>query len=297
MDINSNSVIEKPTVISLLKTIPSGIGLDISKNHTGIFIWNGETTEEYGFALEPYEKDDYFAEYKMRRDFKNKLSEIVNGRYFEYCIVEDVYGGDNFDTVRKLLALNTVMDELIFDRVCSVGNFVRWGETKWASMTRHIYKQRGKLKSKIETQGILEFLEYDFYLKNKDLSNPDKKSIFFEDICDACAMLLGVVIQENLNISLAKQSSVKLSDIKMVYIENLEDTYAHRDVRISEEGFIGVDLNLRHLESSIINNIKTHPNDVLCAFIPVDKLGVFGMKHKFTFYESGEGYLLFYKKR
>ena len=44
----------------------------------------------------------------MRRDLKVKLSEIVVGRDFEVCIVEDVYGGENFDTVRKLLNLNTV---------------------------------------------------------------------------------------------------------------------------------------------------------------------------------------------
>lgn len=297
MEITNSSVIEKPTVISLLKTIPSGIGLDIAKNHTGIFIWNGETTEEYGFELEPYDKTDYFAEYKMRRDFKNKLLEIVKERHFEYCIVEDVYGGDNFDTVRKLLAINNVMDELIFEHSCTVGNFVRWSETKWASMTRQIYKQKGKLKSKIETQGILEYLEYDFYLKNKDLSNADKKKIFFEDICDACAMLLGVVIQKNLEISLVKQTSLKLSDIKMVYIEDLLDTYNHRDIRIREEGYIAVDLNTRNLEKSIVDSVKAHPNDVLCAFVPVDKLGVFGIKHKFTFYESGEGYILFYKRK
>ena len=296
MGITSSSVIEKPTVLSLLKTIPSGIGLDIAKNHTGIFIWNGVSTEEYGFKLEPYDSNDYFAEYKMRRDFKKKLAEIVKNRHFEYCIVEDVYGGDNFDTVRKLLAINNVMDELIFDGVCTVGNFVRWGESKWASMTRRVYKQRGKLKSKIETQGILEYLEYDFYLKNKDLSGAEKKDIFFEDICDACAMLLGVVIQKNLEISLVKQSSLKLSDIKLIYVEDLMDTYNHRDERVRDGWYVSVDINTRNIEKSIMDNVKANPNDVLCAYLPVDKLGIFGIKHKFTFYESGEGYLLFYKK-
>ena len=32
------------------------------------------------------------------------------------------------------------------------------------------------------------------------------------------------------------------------------------------------------------------------AELPVDKLGVFGLDHKFTFYPSGQGYLVFYVK-
>ena len=169
-------IIEKLTVLNLFKTIKSGIGLDISKNHTGIVIWNGKTIETYGFAIEEYDKSDYFAEYKMRRDFKEKLYQIVKDRHFEYCIVEDVYSGENFDTVRKLLALQTVIDELIFEHVCVVDNFVRWLQVEWSKYTRQVYKQAGRLKSKLETQGILEYLEFDFYLEHKgDLTELRKK--------------------------------------------------------------------------------------------------------------------------
>lgn len=290
------SSIEKVTLYSLLKQVPSGIGLDVAKNHTGVFIWNGETTEEYGFEVSDYDSADYFAEYKMRRNFKNKLSEIVRGRHFELCIVEDVYGGQNFDTVRKLLALNTVIDELIFERVCTVGEFVRWLEPTWLSSARMIYKQKGKLKSKIETQGILEYLEYDFYLKNKDLSESEKKDIFFEDKCDACCMFVGLVAKKILDLNIAKSAKVRLSDIKMFYFEDLEDTYCARDERVRTEGYITVDLG-RNIEKSVLESVKQHPNDVICAYLPVDKLGTFGVKHKFEFYESGEGYLLFYNKK
>lgn len=287
---------EKPTVLSLFKTIPSGIGLDIAKNHSGICIWNGESIEQYGFALDDFDKKDPFAEYKMRRQFKQKLSEIIKGRYFEHCIIEDVYGGENFDTTRKLLALNTVIDELIFEHCCTVNKFYRWNEPKWSSATRSIYKQRGRLKSKIETQGLLEYLEYDYYLEHKDDKPAVKKEIFFEDICDATAMLLAVVANETLNLNIAKQSSIKMSDIKMIYLEDTMDTYSCSDKRVNEEGFISVDLDYRNIEKSIVNQVSQHPNDVLCAFLPSSKLGVFGLKHKFTFYDSEEGYLLFYKK-
>ena len=287
---------EKPTVESLLKTIPSGIGLDIAKNHSGIFIWDNGKMEQYGFALDDYEKNDPFAEYKMRRQFKQKLSEIVQGRYFEHCIIEDVYAGENFDTVRKLLALNTVIDELIFERVLTINKFYRWNEPKWSKATRSIYKQKGRLKSKFETQGLLEYLEYDFLLEHKDDKPARKKEIFFEDICDATAMLLAVVANESMLVNVVNSANIKMSDIKMIYVEGIMDTYSIKDKRVNEEGFIGVDLDYRNLEKSIIAQVTQFPNDVLCALLPSSKLGVFGMKHNFKFFDSDEGYLLFYKK-
>ena len=296
MEINDSSKILKPTVVSILKNVESGIGLDVAKNHTGITIWNGESIETYGFELEPYDTESPFAEYKMRRDFKNKLKEVVNGRHFEYAIIEDVYGGENFDTTRKLLALNTVIDELIFERVCTVGKFVRWNEPKWLKACRTLYKQRGRLKSKLEVQGILEFLEWNFYLEHKDDKPAKKKEIFFEDICDSCGMLLGLVAQEIIETNMIKSSSLKMSDIKMVYIENIEDCMGIKDTRIRDEGFIAVDLDFRHIETSILNLASQHPLDVMCAFLPSSKLGLFGTKHKLVFYDNDEGYLLFYKK-
>ena len=292
----SSSSLDKLTVEKLLSNISSGIAIDASKNHTGVIIWNGSTIEDYGFKLDSYSKDDNFAEYRMRRQFKSELEKIVNGRFFEVCIIEDVYGGENFDTVRKLLAINTVIDELIFENKLVVDNFYRWNEPVWTSLLRHIYKQRGKLKSKIETQGVLEHLEFDFYLKNKDLSESRKKEIFFEDKCDVCGMLLAVVAMKILDINMTKSRVLKMSDIKMTYVEYLEDTYSCRDKRVAEEGFIGVELDFRNLEKSILKEASMHPNDVLCAFLPSSKLGVFGTKHGFRFYDNDESYLLFYNK-
>lgn len=295
--LDEKSIISKPTVLSLFKTIPSGIAFDIAKNHTGICIWNGENIERYGFALSEFDKSDYFSYYKMRRELKQKICDIVKGRYFEFCIVEDIYGGENFDTVRKLAELNTVPDEIIFDRTMIVNNFVRWKPSEWMSKTRTLYKQRGKLKSKIETQGILEYLEDEFLLSNKDKSKSEKDAIYYEDICDATAMLLGVVAQKNADLSLAKSSSVKLSDIKMVYVDDILDSYGSSDSRVSSEGFIEVDLDYRNIEKSLVKFASTYPNDVLCAMLPSSKLGNFGLKHHFEFFDSEESYLFFYNKK
>lgn len=288
--------IEKPTVLNLFKTIPSGIGLDIAKNHSGITIWNGESIETYGFSIDDYAKDDYFAEYKMRKQFKEKLADIVRSRHFEYCVIEDVYGGENFDTTRKLLALQTVIDELIFQRICTVGEFYRWNEPKWSSYTRMFYKQKGKLKAKVETQGILNYLEFDFYKEHCEDKPAKQKEIFFEDICDSCAILLSVVAYKNFQANMAKSSSIKLSDLKMFYIEDIMDTYSFRDARVREEEYIMAEITGKNIEKEVLLLAQMHPTDVICVELPVSKLGNFGLKNKFEFYPSGEGYLFFYKK-
>lgn len=286
----------RPTVVSLFKTISSGIGLDIAKNHTGVVIWNGTDIEEYGFKLMEYDRGDYFAECKMRRDFKSKLTEIINGRSFEHCIVEDVYGGDNFDTVRKLLALNTVIDDLILDGVCHVDNFYRWSESQWLSCARTLYKQTGKLRSKVEIQGILEYLGYDFLARNQDLSEADKKAIFYEDKCDACGMLLGVVASKLNNIEKkAKPKSVPMSDIKMLWLEG-DELYNTGDAKIDSSTWIDIQFNYTDIEAGIKAEVALHPHDVMCVEIPTSKLGRFGMKYGLEYYE-GKGYLLFYNKK
>ena len=298
-DIMQDSIIEKPTVLSLFKLIPSGIGLDIAKNHTGICIWNGKTIERYGFKLQDYDKTDPFAEYKMRRDFKNKLIPLLNGRYFDYCIVENVYGGDNFDTTRKLLALNTVIDELIFEGVCHVNveHFYRWEASTWQAKLRKVYKQHGKLKSKIETQGILNYLEDSFYLEFKDSTNSKKEDIFFEDICDATGMLLGVAAATVLDDTKVHSTKLRISNVKMLYLEKEDLVLKVRDKRIKSEIAKKVTLNLKQLEKSILEEVQKNPKNVLCAEVPSEYLGTFGLKHKFTFYDSPVSYLYFYLKK
>lgn len=288
-------MIERATIYDILTQVPSGLGLDISKNHTGIIVWDGKEIKDYGFALESRDRSDYFAEYRMRLEFKENLSAVIGGMQFSVIIVEDVYGGENFDTVRKLLALNTVIDELIFERKVICDEFFRWNEPMWLSNARLLYKQRGKLKAKIETQGILEFLQWDYYLTHKDDTIAQKKEIFFEDKCDACGMLLGVCASKLFKPVLTEKSNLKLSDIKMFYCESEEQLEGMGCKRI-EEGVIYVDVNLKSLEKSIIQQVELHPKDLLCAVVPPNKLGAFGIKHKFTFFDAEVGYLVFHKK-
>lgn len=304
MDKQVYNKIDKPNTKSLMQGIKSAIALDVAPKHTGVVIWNGNDFEEYGFALsEPIKSDSHWL-YKLRKEFKDKLIEIINCRYFEYCIIEDIYGGENYDTLIQLAEINDVIDELIDQNVCIVDNFYRKKPTEWMSKYRVIYKQSGKLKSKIETQGLLEYLDCDFYLKYKDYPETQnkqglktKKELFFEDICDAYGMLIAIAAMVKLESVTEKEKKKKISlkkDIKMVYVEKLEDCNKNRDKRIKGKK-VQVELG-KNLKNSILSLVEENPKEVMYAYVPVMKLGTFGVDNKFTFYKSGEGYIVFYLK-
>lgn len=290
-------MVRKATVNEILSVLKSGLALDVAKNHTGVVIWDGTDLKTYGFAIKEYDKDDCFAEYKMRRDFKQKLSELVHGKQFEHCVIEDVYGGVNFDTVRKLLALNTVIDELIFEGVCIVDNFHRLAETTWMKQARQLYTQTGRLNPKVEIQGLLENFGWEFYMKNANLPEARKKDIFFEDICDACGMLLGVAANKLTNVETEKKPAAKMSNVKMYYISSLLGMYSIQDSHMDSACRVTVDLDYRNLEKSILSTVSLYPEMVAIAKLPPNKLGTFGIKYKLKFFDSDEGYLVFYDKR
>lgn len=289
---------EKLTTESVLSQIPSGVGLDIAKNHTGVCIWDGSSIEVCGFSLPEYDSTDQMAEAKMRRHLRDKLTDCLGSRFFEYLVVEDVYGGENFDTVRKLIALNTVIDDLILDGVVRVNNFYRNAESVWMKGLRLLYKAGNKLSPKYEVQEVLGYLGFDFYLRNKDLTPTELKGIFFEDICDATGMLLGLVADKFVKRDEVERSSLKrvtLSGIKLMYFETDDEVY--NLPRLSNCDFIHANLNFSSIERSVVSLVNQYPNSVVICPLPSSKLGVFGIKNGFKFFEGNSGVLAFYNKK
>ena len=84
-----------------------------------------------------------------------------------------------------------------------------------------------------------------------------------------------------------KEKKKKISlkkDIKMVYVEKLEDCNKNRDKRIKGEK-VQVELG-KNLKNSILSLVEENPKEVMYAYVPVMKLGTFGVDNKFTFYKS-----------
>ena len=299
VDEASNSTINKETVESILSVFSSGISFDIAKNHTGVCIWENNKVELLGFDIDyDYDKDDYLAESKMRLWLKNKCEEIMKGRHFEVCQVEGVYGGENFDTSRKLIALNGVVAELILEDRVNVDNYYNLTQKEWGKDFRTIIKLGKALSSKYETQEILKYLDFEFAVKNADLSDSKKKEIFYEDICDAVAMLCALALRLKCQGNKLKQSSVRLSNIKMYFVEEMGDTYGLNDKVIDSDNYemINVFITSKDIQNEVVALTRDIPNKIMCALLDNKDLGTFGIRNGFEFYEQGYGYLIFYNK-
>ena len=291
-------VYQQLTLNKLIQNIPSLITFDVAPQHTGIVYWNGTQFKEYHFKLNEPDKQNPHWLYLLRKEFKGILTDIVRNKEFEYCLIEDVYGGENYDTVIQLLILNSVIDELIDEGICKVNHFYRMIATSWMAKARLLYKQEGKLKSKFETQGLLEYLQCDYYLQHKDLSPIQKKDICFEDTCDAYGMVVALIAMIKLtDIKVTKVKKINFTDIKMIYVEHLEDCVKSRDKRFKSEEKYKVELR-KNIKDSILDIVRNdNGNKVFYAELPISSLGAFGMKYNFTFYASGQGFLVFYVKQ
>lgn len=290
-------LIEKPTIEGILSKWDSALGLDIAPNHTGISIWRDGKLSVYGFCIdESLSVDDVFYYAKVRRFFRSKFNEFFGGMTFQHICVEGCYGGENYTTVKALLNINDVVDDMILDGEVFCENFSRVPETKWMSGCTKITKVVAGLNSKVKIQKILKELGFEFYLENCDKTEKYKKEIFFEDICDAVGITLGVCMLQKLNIPLRSSRSVALSSIKTHYVPYFDDIYkldkglAH-DVCIYE-----VIMNTSTIESEIKRLVSEDTDQMYVVRLNTTELGNWGIKRGFKFYPSGDGWLVFYHK-
>lgn len=279
------SPLQSISIGELMKPIQSGIALDIAKNHSGVVIWDGVSTTEYGFKLMDYDKSDPHALYRLRKDLYDHLLPIVNGNEYQCCIIEDTYGGSNYDTTAKLVTLNTVIDELIFQGKLSVEEFYRWKESTWLKNLRKVYKVDKSPKAKYETQLILEYLGYDFYLRNKDIGNKQKEAIFFEDICDAAGMLFSLAAYKTSDDNKPKRITIR--DMEFRLVDSIYDEHYRGEFK--EEVIPEKDIEKQILQYDTGQLYYMEVNDRI--------LGKFGVKYDLHIDKGKSAFLFFRKKR
>lgn len=296
----SLSVVSKPTVESILSQFKSGIGLDISKNSTGVCIWYDNKVENYAIHLKK-DRDlnaNAFEEEYMRREFRDKLLEVINGREFEYGVVENVFGGENFDTVRKLLALNTVLDGLILDEVVNVEKYFKMSNKEWKKYFRSIYKLGGAPTDKYEIQEIMRYLEFPFFLKHENDSKKQKEEIGFQDVLDATGLLVSLSIRENTELKNDKPSNLTISKLNMKFFNSEEDfeyNCRSRKLQDAEITMLGKYTN-RDIEGFLVRKVEEDASKVYMVEISNNNLGYFGLKHNIGNSPYGSVYIIFYAK-
>lgn len=298
--IDTETEIDKISVDSLLQRFESAIGLDISKRSTGCVIWYNGVLEKHQIVLSKDVNitDDPYAEEKMRREFRTKLLEVVNNRNFEYAVVEGVFGGENFDTVRKLLALNTVFDGIILDGLCEVKNYYKKSNKEWKKYLGKIIHIDGAPTDKYKIQKVMEYLGYDYYLENNNLSNAQKESIGFQDILDATGMLCALSVELDTNIDKKKEKKVPFNKLNIRYYDSEDEfEYDDRMTRIQETGVTIVTCNnVKDIKKFIVDTVNEDRSKAYIIEIPNENLGYFALERGIEPSPYGSKWILAYVK-
>lgn len=200
--------IETPSIDNI---VPKGglfLGLDISKNSTGVaLVENGEIITG-NIVLE--EKKGVHREVLLRRALKEDLKQLVSGKHFDLIIIEDAFIGENAETVRLLFALNTAIDELVLDGVCSTKEFVRVSNQGWKSWL-----------SVIDSEGVTKGLNDKEKIRIwMSMLGVEDEGEGYQDRLDSLGLVLSYFLKgKNFvkNGELVKKRKVKFSDICASY--------------------------------------------------------------------------------
>ncbi len=296
----SSVCINKITVETILKGLGNSISFDIAKNHTGICIWDGENYTLDGFNIEyDYDKNDALADCKMRHWFKEKCKTILQGKHLDVCQVEGIYAGENPDTFRKLAILNTVVGELLLDGVFTADRYFNFIEKQWFKYFKTIGREGRGLKSKVETQEILKRLEVPFVLDNINKTESYKESIFFEDKCDALAMLCGVALYLKPDVNSEVTSSIGMKDIQVYYVWDYDELFSKKDRVLDEVKMTCYDLQSKTpktIENEIKMQLTLEPDKVFTCYVDNKDISLYCVNKGWELSENGYGYLIFYRK-
>lgn len=211
---NTEKEFEKISEKSLVPRSGFFLGLDISEQSSGICLYENGEKVSANISLET--KNVRFEEVLLRRELKGYLTELVQGKEFDLIIIEDAFQGVNPTVTRKLYALNTAIDELILDNVCSCKDFRRVNNQQWKSWlytidTEGLYKG---LDDKLRIQKCLELL--DVY---------EDGSEGYQDRLDSCGLILGYMLcksKADTYEERKRKKKVEFSDIEFSYQEEIE---------------------------------------------------------------------------
>ena len=228
------------------------LGLDISKNSSGItYIENGERIVG-NIVLD--DTKGVHKEVLLRRALKTDLMELVEGKEFDLIIIEDAFVGENADTVRKLYALNTAIDELILDGVCKCKNFVRVNNRQWKSWL-----------STVDTCGVTKGLNDKEKVRIclEMIGITDDFSTGYQDRLDSTGLVVGYFLKGReieSESGLIRKRKVRLADVEASYEIDSSFLFYGRDDIYTENIEL---LDYRKIgKSRVIELLTEHPDRV-----------------------------------
>ena len=259
------------------------LGLDISQNSSGICLYANGVRNTYNSKVD-YDKNDVFAEARMRKQLKQDLLEVINGNELKLIVIEDVFEGANAEVVRKLYALNTAIDDLILDGLVVCKDFVRVQNGVWKSWLSVVdsNKDLKGFNDKEKIQGYLKILGIEEYGDG------------FQDRLDATGMVVGYFLNKanGGTVAVEKKKRVNFKDVSVVYEEDIDlvimgMAYGNEE-NVNVSYFEG-----KKISKKLMTDYLTENPDML--FISKDKvnIGLLAKELGLPIYENG-GYVGFW---
>ena len=277
------SSFDKLTEESIIPKTGYYLGLDISQNSSGICLYANGVRNTYNSKVD-YDKDDVFAEARMRKQLKQDLLEVINGNELKLIVIEDVFEGANAEVVRKLYALNTAIDDLILDGLVVCKNFVRVQNGVWKSWLSVVdsNKDLKGFNDKEKIQGYLKILGIEEFGDG------------FQDRLDATGMVIGYFLNKanGETVKVEKKKRVKFKDVSVVYEEDID--LVIMDMAYGNEENVNVSyFEGKKISKKLMTDYLTENPDML--FISKDKvsIGLLAEELGLPIYENG-GYVGFW---
>lgn len=277
------SSFDKLTEESIIPKTGYYLGLDISQNSSGICLYANGVRNTYNSKVD-YDKDDVFAEARMRKQLKQDLLEVINGNELKLIVIEDVFEGANAEVVRKLYALNTAIDDLILDGLVVCKDFVRVQNGVWKSWLSVVdsNKDLKGFNDKEKIRGYLKILGIEEYGDG------------FQDRLDATGMVVGYFLNKanGGTVAVEKKKRVNFKDVSVVYEEDIDlvimgMAYGNEE-NVNVSYFEG-----KKISKKLMTDYLTENPDML--FISKDKvnIGLLAEELGLPIYENG-GYVGFW---
>lgn len=275
---------EVPHITNIVPSKGLYLGLDISKNSSGItLIENGERVTANS-KLEDIK--GVHKETLLRRALKEDLKQLVEGKVFDAIVIEDVFVGENAETVRLLFALNTAIDELILDGVCGCREFIRVSNQMWKSWLCKVLDTQGVTKGLNDKEKIRICLEMIGVVETGE---------GYQDRLDSTGLLVSYFLkgsEEIKNGKLDKKRKVRLSDINCSY--DIDSGYLFYGIDDVDRDKI-VFLDYKKIgKTRVLELLTDNPESVFVTSEPV-LLGNLGVELGLDIIEGG-GYFAFWIK-
>lgn len=212
---------KKPNYMDFLCMVGDFISLDISITGTG---WVKKSNNVITYGVNGLKSEE---ELDRRREFRKFLIELAGDSHYDFIVIEDVIGGNNFNTTKGLIQLNSIADDLIADGILNIDTIKREDNNTWKMYLKKIVNYEPVIKKedpKTSIRNCMNILEFttnvqdiydamgmvvaiiyrDIVLNNKRVS---KKPLKYD-------LKTGYLIKQYTNLDLALKGSEKLKQTK-----------------------------------------------------------------------------------